>query len=282
MSDLLAEIKKRGKQSKTFKVFSIKGEIYSLPTDLENKKEYDPNYLLEDDEWFHIPNFKSSEYSLDILKIPFSPSEYNQINSSQLKKLNYLIAHQKNGENHFFNFQKIRPSQFLKNSWVNISGTPTFEKKKPIIIINDIPDAIYSVENDTLYFKRLTSISSIFIGISNLYRQATDEETESFLNNDFIHLDSNYSTENVGLANRKRIAMAIDTLNTFEDNEKRKIFDYIKEYCNDIPYDDEHQKFTINNEARLKKLLWGIEQRYYTTIVGSERRIANSVARIGE
>ena len=35
--------------------------------------------------------------------------------------------------------------------------------------------------------------------------------------------------------------------------------------------------FAVNSEDELKLLLYGIEQRFYTTLVGGERRIANSV-----
>ncbi len=35
--------------------------------------------------------------------------------------------------------------------------------------------------------------------------------------------------------------------------------------------------FTIGNEEDMKYLLWGIEQRYYTTPVTNENRVANSI-----
>ncbi len=40
------------------------------------------------------------------------------------------------------------------------------------------------------------------------------------------------------------------------------------------------RKFSIKDEERLKHLLWGIEERYYTTRVGGEKRVANSVSKI--
>ena len=70
----------------------------------------------------------------------------------------------------------------------------------------------------------------------------------------------------------------IETPNSIDD--KFEIYTYIKDYCNDIPYDTEHKRFTIKDEESLKHLLWGIEQRYYTTKVGGEKRVANSVSKI--
>lgn len=277
---LLAEIKKRGKGEKTFRVFDEKNEIYSLPNDLDHPKTYDSNYKLEEDEWFHIPKFSETEYCIDILKKDFTSAEYNQINRDKLKNVKYLIAHQVCNDSAYFFFQKVNPSQVVKKHWFVMSDAPTLETDKTIVIINEVADAIFSVNEDILYFKRLTSLTSIFNGISELYRVATQTETETFLNENFIDLEGDFSANNVGAANRKRIAMAIDTFNKFEENEKDEIYTYIKDYCNDIPYDTEHKRFTIKDEESLKHLLWGIEQRYYTTKVGGEKRVANSVSKI--
>jgi len=280
MNYLIAEIKKRGKKDKTFKVFSSVDEIYPLPSDLDNPKAYDSDYKLEDDEWFHIPDFKNTDYCIDILKEDFISTDYNQINRTQLEKLKYLVAYQIHDEKKYFFFQKINTSQLIKKSWFKISGTPTLEKESPIVIINTVADAIYSIDDDILYFKRLTSISSIFKGISELYREATQQETVDFLNEDFIDLKDSYDANKVNSANRKRIAMATETFNSFTPQEKTEIFDYIKDYCDDIPFDDTSRKFSIKDEEGLKHLLWGIEQRYYTTRVGHEKRVANSVSTV--
>lgn len=281
MNYLLAEIKKRGKSDKTFKVFSETDEIYPFPTDLDHPKEYDSDYKLEDDEWFHIPNFKSSDYSIDILTKEFSSTEYNKITKLQQENIKYLMSFQEyNDDTSYFFFQKVNPSQLLRKSWFKISDTPILEKDTPIVVVNDYADAIYDVNEDVLYFKKLTSISTIFSGISELYREATQEETENFLEEDFINLEDDFAAEKVGTANRKRIAMAVETLSSFSKAEKSTIFDYIKGYCNGIPFDDSNKTFSIKDEEGLKYLLWGIEQRYYTTKVGNEKRVANSVSPI--
>ncbi|WP_075591243.1 hypothetical protein [Labilibacter marinus] len=279
MNYLLAEIKQRGKSDKTLKVFSEADEIYPFPNDLDNPKEYDSDYKLEDDEWFHIPNFKTTDYSIDILNKDFSSTEYNNISKLQQDKIKYLMAFQKHDNNtSYFFFQKVNSSQVLHKSWFKISDTPTLEKDSPIIIVNNYADAIYDINNDILYFKKLTSITTIFQGISELYKEATQEETEKFLDEKFINLEDNFQANNVGTANRKRIAMAVETLNSFSPTEKTTIFDYIKGYCANIPFDETAKTFTVSDEEKLKHLLWGIEQRYYTTKVGDEKRVANSVS----
>ncbi len=281
MNYLIAEIKKRGKRDKVFKVLSTTEEIYTLPTDLDNPQMYDKSdYKLEDDEWFHIPNFKETDYCIDLLKDDFISTDFNQISRTNLDKLKFLVAYQTYNDRSYFFFQKVNSSQLVKKSWFKLSNTPSLEKDAPIVIINNVPDAIYSVEDDILYFKRLSAITTIFKGISELYREATQEETENFLNEDFIELQDDYDASKVKTANRKRIAMAVETFNSFTPEQKTQIFDYIKDYCPDIPFDKQNRKFAIKDEEGLKHLLWGIEQRYYTTRVGGEKRVANSVSKI--
>ena len=48
-----------------------------------------------------------------------------------------------------------------------------------------------------------------------------------------------------------------------------------------LRFDKENQKFEISNDDELKLLLYGIEQRFYTTPFGYEKRLANSVTAMG-
>jgi hypothetical protein len=270
MNHLLAKTK--GRHGDYFKVISNE-EIFELPEDLGNQIEYNSDYKLEDDEWFAIENFSQQEYCIDFLKNRFISTDYNQIPVDDYGIIDYLCAYQSG----VYFFQKLSSSQIIRKKYFSFSETPTLVENEPIIVIDNFPDAIFIKDEDILYFKKLTSITSIFKGIDILYREATREETESFLENDFIKLDDDFSANKVKRANRKRIAMAMDTLQRFTKKEKQSIFGYIREYCEDLNFDENAENFTISSEEELKKLLYGIEQRYYTTILGGERRLANSI-----
>ena len=110
-----------------------------------------------------------------------------------------------------------------------------------------------------------------------LYREATEEETCNFLDNDFIELD-NFSAENVKKANRKRIAMATELMKHMKRKKKKIIMDSIKDYCPQLV--SAEGRFRISSERDLKLLLYGIDQRFYTTPDGEEKRIANSIIRM--
>ena len=53
---------------------------------------------------------------------------------------------------------------------------------------------------------------------------------------------------------------------------------YTNQYYPGLEYDG--KSFSIGSEEDLKNLLFGIEQRYYTTPVTKEKRVANSVKTI--
>lgn len=272
MNHLLAKTK--GKNSVFLKVISDK-EIFELPSDLDNPKEFDSDYKLEDDEWFAIYNFSKQEYCIDLLRENLISSEYDRITKTNYSNIEYLCSCQSG----IFYFQKIGTRQFIRKKFLSLNNL-SINENEPIIVINDYADAIYIKDVDKLYFKRLSPLSKIFKGIDTLYKEATREDTEHFLQSDFIQLGKNYNVNKVKKANRKRIAKAIETISNLDKKEKKEIFTYIKKYRNDLEFDTNNSTFKIESENDLKNLLYGIDERYYTTISTKEKRIANSISTI--
>ena len=113
--------------------------------------------------------------------------------------------------------------------------------------------------------------------MDQLYRAATDAETKDFLENEFLQVDAGFQTLNVTIPNRKRIALVNETLSKFSNDEKQAIYNYTNQY-GQVSY--ENGKFKIESDDDLKFVLWGIEQRFYTTPIGGEKRVANSIISI--
>ncbi|WP_231593736.1 hypothetical protein [Methanosarcina siciliae] len=248
---------------------SDENDLFDLP-DLSDTLTYTPSYKLEDYEWYKLDNFLSRGYENDLIGTTFDSTAYNQITRQQYSKINYLCS--KQGD--FFLFQKMSSARLLSKKWFEISGVPRLEINKPIIILNSYADAAYSISDDILYFKNIATIKSMFKGIEELYREATQAEVNDFLNHNFISLAETFTSDKVKTSNRKRIAIAIDILSKFTEDDERQIFQYIRSYCEDVPVNGEI--FLISTENHLKKILYGIEQRYYTTPLGNEKRLANS------
>lgn len=77
-----------------------------------------------------------------------------------------------------FYFQKITPSLFIKRKTIAFGEVAIIEESKERLVINSLPDAIYRKASDSLLFRDLVTISSIFKGIDVLYKEATEDEVE--------------------------------------------------------------------------------------------------------
>lgn len=273
MNHVIAKV--RGKDSVFEKLYSGDA-IYELPPELSGAVEYNPETILEDDEWYKIDAFSNTTYIIDELKRDFNTTDYDAANRVKNENIEYIMSVQ---DNVYF-FQRILKNSIMMKKRITLGDTIRLDNGEKSIVINSLPDAIYVKDNDVLYFKKLSTISPIFRGIDELYREATEEETEAFLKNDFIELEGSYGAEKVKKSNRKRIAMALETLNSFSQKDKEKILKYTHEYYPALKYEEKKKVFTIGSEDEMKYLLWGIEQRYYTTPVTNERRVANSIVQL--
>lgn len=255
-----------------FRVIETETEIYDAPDFSINCVDYNPSTLIEDEELYKLSNFSTSGFSLDFLQNDLDSVNHDQITKIDLKKLSFICTVQ----NNLYFFQIINSSFYISKKWFSIEEL-TLETDKPIITINQLADAIFDKQNDTLYFKKLTTAQKIFKGMDQLYKEATDNETQSFLDSDFFYVIDSFVATNVSVPNRKRIALVNETLNNFSNEEKQAIYDYTIQYGH-VTFAD--GKFRIESDDDLKFVLWGIEQRYYTTPIGGEKRVANSIISI--
>ena len=175
-------------------------------------------------------------------------------------------------------FQHVTKTQLLGKKRVIFGDEVRLEKNSKEIIINPAPDAIYRKSDDKLFFQKLSSITSIFSGIDEIFREATEEETKTFLESDFIVLGESFNSTVVKKPNRKRIALAKEALSNFDAAQKKAVLQSIKDYYPSIINDDD--SFKIENDEDLTYLLYGVLQRYYTTADGREKRIASSIRKL--
>ncbi len=209
---------------------------------------------------------------MSLLGKKFNSAEYDLLPIGDIEKVDFICSYQ-NGNEYYF--QKVTKSQLISKKVLYIGEAYSFYEGSKIIVINKYADAIYIKNRDILYFKKLPTITSIFKGIDELYREATEEETNIFLQSDFIQLDNDFCTARVGKANRHRIAMAVDTMSTFVEEEKTELISYVRDYCHELQFRED--SFVIRTDNDLKLLIYGIEQRYYTTPLKGEKRLANSI-----
>lgn len=275
MDYLIAKIKRMSNPAH-YKVLS-EHTTFDFDVDDYSLVEYSPDHNLDEDSLFKISSFKGKEYCLDFLKQEIVSTSFNEIPSDKYKKVSYLCAIQENS----ICFQKVTPSTYLNRSILKFGENVTIENSDDKILINPFPDAVFVPSQNVLVFRNLGTISSIFKGVDALYKEATHEEVNTFLSESFIALSDDYDASKVSKPNRKRIALAIESFAGLQGEEKTQIMDYIHGYCENISYDESEKKFSISNDEELKFLLYGIEQRFYTTILGDEKRLANSIQTLG-
>lgn len=268
-SEMNYVIAKAKKESEYKKLYS--GEsIFVLPDNLEGSVEYNPATILEDGEWFVINDFSSKEYSLNLFEQEFRSTDYSIVSKDEIHLIEYICSY----ENDTYFFQRILKNSIFAKKHFSLGDNVSLQTEKGLMI-NEWPDAIFIKENNKLYFKKLQTIIPIFKGIEELYKEATSEEIETFLQNDFINTVNDYCVDKVKTMNRKRIALAMESLKQFNKKQRKEVLDYTHRYYPQLEY--KNNAFSIGNEEDLKYVLWGIEQRYYTTPVTKEKRVANSI-----
>ncbi|MDY7539166.1 hypothetical protein RGU72_12975 [Undibacterium sp. 5I1] len=277
MDYALAKVKGRLK-TPFFKLVSDLSLFDTIAVNLPNCIQYNPDHNLDEDSWFKVEQFSQQTYCIDLLKKVFDSKDYDDLKKAQFIKIAYVFSVQ--GDD--FYFQKISPSLFIRRKTLVFGEVAEVQEGQDRLVINTQPDAVYFKASDTLIFRNLATISSIFTGIDELYKEATNAEVKQFLEESFIELTADYNEEKVSKPNRKRIALAAATLATMSDQEKSNMHTYVESYCGGkLKFDDKASKFEISNDEELKFLLYGIEQRFYTTPFGKEKRLANSVVALG-
>jgi hypothetical protein len=72
------------------------------------------------------------------------------------------------------------------------------------------------------------------------------------------------------------------TLAALPEQDKEGMLSYIDGYCGEsLKFNKDSGMFDISTDNDLKMLIYGIEQRFYTTQFGQEKRLANSVQALG-
>ena len=258
------------------KLFEDEGILYPEIKDLksieENSFVFDNRTNLGDYEWFRLENFSTKDFATKEIKKKTTGADYDLATQADAAGSEYIFEL----SDELLFFQKVTRNAFIKKrSFITLGEG--FEKKENISLfqINVYPDAIYDRTKDVLYFRKLFSITKIFNGINEIYRAATDTEVQSFIAENAFSLADGFSAEKVKIPNRKKIALVQDTFSKMSKQKKKEMFDYIKDYYPNLSLNN--GKAQISSEEDLKNILYGLEERFYTTLITKEKRIANSI-----
>lgn len=235
---------------------------------------YNPDHNLDEDSWFKIDNFSSASFFIEELKGPIDSKNYDDLSREKFTDISCILGIQSND----IYFQKVTPSSFIRRKMIQFGEAAKLEDSVDRIVVKSTPDAVYYPSDDILLFRDMASVSSIFRGIDQLYKEATEAEVKSFLASDFIKLSGDYGHKSVSKPNRKRLALVSNTLATMSDEQRDNLVGYIKDYCQDaVKLTSDGKSFELSMDNQLKLILYGIEERFYTTQHSQEKRLANSI-----
>src|SRR5690606_17189095 len=226
MECVLSKVK-RLRSKPYFKLLSNQKLFDTIVFDIGACVPYTPDHNLDEDSWFKIEHFSEEKYCLPILKKDFDSKEYNDLEKARFPDISYIFGVQ--GDDYYF--QKVTPSLFLKRKLITFGDIASVDDGGNRLVINETPDAVYFKHADTLVFRSLATIASIFPEIDELFREATQEEVNRFLGNNFISLGNGFGADKVSKPNRKRIALAMATLEALPPQDKAGMLAYINDYC---------------------------------------------------
>ena len=232
-----------------------------------------------ENQWFVLANFSQKEYAPSLVKDEFNAAQWSQIDRENYERIDYIVAVQDDGNQLIF--QNITSSLIYKRqNWLSLDDQPSLLNKAHLLVIHDQADAYYQRNNDCLYFQRLSSITNIFPGINELYNEATDDEVDLVLSLPILNVVPDFTKDKVKTANRRKIREALDMYNQYNNQQKEQLPLYMQKYCPRLSFDSVSGRFDIIDEKTLTLLLNGLCQRYYTTEISQEKKVALSTERV--
>src|SRR5699024_2211978 len=241
--------------------------------------QYSAESLLDEGEWFSVERFSEQAYFPNYIARRFTSANFSKLTSDEFDKISLLLSVQDD----CLCYQRVVPSSMLRKRFIKFNRpdeVAELEEPSTRILVGPEPDAIYERRSDELLFRDLARVSPMFPGIETLHREATDDQVQEFLRLDFV-TSVGFDVSNVSRPNRKRISLALKSLSEMTDQQRADIVKYIRDYQGEtLEYDSVSDRFTITSDEDVKNIAFGVEERFYTTLVGRERRLANCVVRI--
>lgn len=245
--------------------------------DLSDSMGYDPHNNMAH-QWFRIANLSKTEYFNGMFRTPIETGELTTINVEQLDDIRFFAYY---ADNKFFIQRMMTGCYIKKASFWSLGDSIQFANDNKMVTINPIPDGVYDLNTDTLYFQELNLLYSIFSNIKSEYVQGTNDSIHDFLSNDMIKLEDDYTVDKVSLSNRKRIAEVARVYNAYTNIQKEELKSYISQYSNgDLEYNEQDKKFNIRNDIELRLLLFGMQMRFYKQPLSEEVQVATSTTSI--
>jgi len=254
-------------------------ELVAPMIEPDNIIKFDPEAQLEHEDWFyieidddHMPMVK--EYGDKFL----STVSLNDVTEEEFTKIDLIF---RKVENDGLVFQKITKSKRMVDKSI-LKWIPNIGKPERTIIENgiELKSAIdaYFDGNDRLYFKNFRTIRSLFKGIDDYYRIASQAEVDEFKQFNLVSFVSDFE---IKTNNLKMLAVLKDYGIDLNDiGVKRTLLRAYSQYPNQEFELDENQNFIIDSNRKLTCLLKLALGRLYTNPITHHKMEANHAKKL--
>lgn len=245
--------------------------------DLTDTMLYDPNNQMAH-QWFRIEELRNTEFFNPLFGNTIEAGELQTIDVQHLDDIKFF-AYFANGK---FYIQRMLTGCYIKKaSFWSLGESIQFSNDNKMVTINTVSDGIYDVNQDILYFQELNRLYSIFPNIKSKYVEGTANVISEFLANDIITLGDGFSEEKVSVSNRKRIYIVAQVYNTYTQEQKKSLKEYIHKFSDgDLEYNEDFQNFNIHNDTELRLLLYGMQMRFFKQPLSIDVQVATSTTSI--
>lgn len=252
-------------------------ELVAPEIDPENSREFDPEIKLEHEDWFYIEIDDDHMPMVKEYGDKFSSTvSLNDVTEEEFSKIDLIFRKVGNDE---LVFQKITQSKRMVDKSI-LKWLPNIGKPERTIIDNGIElkseiDAYFD-GNDKLYFKNFRTIHSLFKGIDDYYRIASQAEVNELKRIDLVCISDFEIKSN----NLKMVAILKDDEIDLSDTS---IISTLLTSYEQYPQQDfkvSEGKFIIDTNKRLTSFLKLALGRLYTNPITSYQMEASSARRL--
>ena len=249
-------------------------ELVAPEIDPENSREFDPEIKLEHEDWFYIEIDDDHRTMISEYSDQFSNTvSLNDVDESEFSKIDLIFQ---KCENDDLVFQKITKSKRMVEKSI-LRWIPNIGKSERTIIENGIElkseiDAYFD-GNDKLYFKNFRTIRSLFKGIDDYYRIASQEEVDEFKKFNLVSFVSDFK---IKTNNLKMLAVLKDYEIDLDDiTVKNTLLRTYNQYPSQDFELDDNQNFIIDSNRKLTSFLKLALGRLYTNPITKDKMEAN-------
>lgn len=254
-------------------------ELVAPTIEPDNIIKFDPEAQLEHEDWFYI---EIDDIHMSMVKEYgdkfLSTVSLNDVTEEEFTKIDLIF---RKVENDGLVFQKITKSKRMVDKSI-LKWIPNIGKPERTIIENgiELKSAIdaYFDGNDRLYFKNFRTIRSLFKGIDDYYRIASQAEVDEFKQFNLVSFVSDFE---IKTNNLKMLAVLKDYGIDLNDiGIKKTLLRSYSQYPNQEFELDENQNFIIDSNRKLTCLLKLALGRLYTNPITHHKMEANHAKKL--